>query len=941
MSNVLYIDANSRNSTILTEDNNKYRYKLPNSLSLPTGTQISAQSSVINLQGITGASIEITEDIEEKLMVQYYIKDTTFPIPQDGLVINNGDGSYKLYHDLSYVGNGVETMGGGGKYGTSTFQPEDFPHDGYGSGLLPANDSQKNLMGFSEITMPICCGSQFRPVADGGEMPLTSQYFIPMMGEIKISIPKGVYSISKIAQLITDQMNGVKIPDEDNIDFIAAQKAASEWTGYAVNNTTARRVEVMTNFPENIDAPQNYTLPYLKLWNSTGARPTAGSNPQFKSYDKGGLNTNHPPRPFTYEEEEERGIAAVGLHPEFASGVRKNIIQGYVGNNVPAAYNVDGVISSLTAEKKMFRGFNDPQFEADTTALYTDNRKNYKPFVNGFAVGSTQFKMDYDTEKNGFTIQYCHTPRFIPTYDRYGGKYNNPGQEAAFIRRPAGTNNPTENEYFNTGNNPPKNVYEVFSSPMTQTTGFMVMNWAYNTCKNKGSKPDIEGQRNDLRANLSATELEGIDKFRTYNEWFDTEKEAKDAWETTIWARLGFTYDDLQNPEKFAENYTPSIVNLEDITSFRNEGFTTDEELDSSVLTTISSQYSSISHDGSKGSTAKPTDDSIIAINTNISEVQIFNTGDVSIPFNPYNNNSKVGAASVFGYKGSLFNGAVMFPVLTKSKDVVASALPILSNDGYILITSDLVELDDITKGGQFLGILDLIPKSNLSNQDYVSDRNQMIHTLTNPKVIDDITINILNSDLTDIALRPNSTVLLKITFPIPKPTVLLSSAINQQEEQAIIQQAQAAAQAPISNEVSKNEREKKVRFETHHPSGTGDREHEADEGRHSPPPRAGGGGRAPSPEPTPEALARQAQIRSRGRLRERGREGGRYSGVVPPRFVDEAVVASGGRLTQREAAGGETGSAESGYGTRTRSASLPPEGRGRRERAPSPPPRE
>ena len=34
-------------------------------IELPTGTEIGLQSSIINLQGITGASIEITEDIEE------------------------------------------------------------------------------------------------------------------------------------------------------------------------------------------------------------------------------------------------------------------------------------------------------------------------------------------------------------------------------------------------------------------------------------------------------------------------------------------------------------------------------------------------------------------------------------------------------------------------------------------------------------------------------------------------------------------------------------------------------------------------------------------------------------------------------------------------------------------------------------------------------------
>ena len=68
MSNTIYIDANARNSEILSDSNNRFRYRLPNSMSLPTGTEISLQNSIINLQGITGASIEIEEDIVEYVM---------------------------------------------------------------------------------------------------------------------------------------------------------------------------------------------------------------------------------------------------------------------------------------------------------------------------------------------------------------------------------------------------------------------------------------------------------------------------------------------------------------------------------------------------------------------------------------------------------------------------------------------------------------------------------------------------------------------------------------------------------------------------------------------------------------------------------------------------------------------------------------------------------
>ena len=67
MSNTVYIDANVRNSIKVNSTNNRFTYKLPETLELPTGTEIGLQSSIINLKGITGASIEITEPINETI----------------------------------------------------------------------------------------------------------------------------------------------------------------------------------------------------------------------------------------------------------------------------------------------------------------------------------------------------------------------------------------------------------------------------------------------------------------------------------------------------------------------------------------------------------------------------------------------------------------------------------------------------------------------------------------------------------------------------------------------------------------------------------------------------------------------------------------------------------------------------------------------------------
>ena len=63
---------------------------------------------------------------------------------------------------------------------------------------------------------------------------------------------------------------------------------------------------------------------------------------------------------------------------------------------------------------------------------------------------------------------------------------------------------------------------------------------------------------------------------------------------------------------------------------------------------------------------------------------------------------------------------------------VVAQQLPTLSEDGYFLITSDLVTdyKDNVKKGDPF-PLLGVVPKSSLSNQDFIVADNQIVQVLT------------------------------------------------------------------------------------------------------------------------------------------------------------------------------------------------------------------
>jgi len=64
-----------------------------------------------------------------------------------------------------------------------------------------------------------------------------------------------------------------------------------------------------------------------------------------------------------------------------------------------------------------------------------------------------------------------------------------------------------------------------------------------------------------------------------------------------------------------------------------------------------------------------------------------------------------------------------------------------------------------------------------------------LVHLLSNPKTVNEIVINIVNPDLTDVPLEPNSSILIKITKPLGKPTIVMANAETEFAENEIKQE--------------------------------------------------------------------------------------------------------------------------------------------------------
>ena len=123
MSNVIYIDANRANSFNQQGNTNEFTYKLNTELELPKGTQIQIQNTFINLKGITGGSMEITEDITETYSYFMYITEQAQFAPLGHFV----DFNQSWYR--STLGVGISNFYGNfSTPATSEFKPNSTPN---------------------------------------------------------------------------------------------------------------------------------------------------------------------------------------------------------------------------------------------------------------------------------------------------------------------------------------------------------------------------------------------------------------------------------------------------------------------------------------------------------------------------------------------------------------------------------------------------------------------------------------------------------------------------------------------------------------------------------------------------------------------------------------------------------------------------------------------
>jgi hypothetical protein len=432
--------------------------------------------------------------------------------------------------------------------------------------------------------------------------------------------------------------------------------------------------------------------------------------------------------------------------------------------------------------------------------------RNFFP-NNAMTVGTTDFKISFDTSNSLFSLDHLHEPRRLPTYDKLGNKVDSPSSECYYIQRTVDVFKDLNRFIDNEGNNftnYPELFYFESTAPGDQIvnnndtvvnnlstiaqrlTGVMMRNWAFSTAKKLRTvgKPlagaDVASTTDPA---FATSKITNYDDFLTFDEFFRTKAEAKDAWSQTIWAKLGFTYEQICSSDSY-EKVKYYNLNQETL-----GGFTTTAGFSSTVIPQVSTQYAS---------NKAPQDIPEGIASAFNAGVQYFNNADMNVPskralatYDPANPDDVVQVNRTYQYQNSLYDYAVMGAVETAGKDIQARQLPNLSKHGYFLITSNIGGNTDVVHDSSPVVLLDTVPKSNLANQDFIFNRNDLTHTLSNPVNINSIQINIVNPDLSNPVLNPNSSVLLRIDYPVQKETVLRQDVLDQDAIQAFEKQIQ------------------------------------------------------------------------------------------------------------------------------------------------------
>jgi len=357
-------------------------------------------------------------------------------------------------------------------------------------------------------------------------------------------------------------------------------------------------------------------------------------------------------------------------------------------------------------------------------------------------MGTASFNIKYDTdEANRFSITNLHEPFKLPSKnpqndsDTYMG-----GQQATLYNSPihfslqelAGTDQ-ADNFTRN-----PRQFAGIY--PVDSNGGVAVNNWSFSTVKDTSTYQELVAKiqaANTSNAHRQVEREQLIFELFTkpYDEFFDTEEQAQEAWGTTLWSRLGYGYNQLgkvsNNLETIFTFTTPSGSDISDTIPELNPrkvkqlGIITHNQYNFTQIP--SSSGLGLGNPFDNNGSAPPANYTLNAYSSGVNSVDVDISGTPDVRLTGLTQN--------------------YIHILSDSKPIEADDFPSLNaGNNYLLISSDIVKTNAKDAKSNSSTIVGIMSKENASN-DTLFSINPITFTITEPRLLSTIEVKILNPD--------------------------------------------------------------------------------------------------------------------------------------------------------------------------------------------------
>ena len=174
-----------------------------------------------------------------------------------------------------------------------------------------------------------------------------------------------------------------------------------------------------------------------------------------------------------------------------------------------------------------------------TSNIKFDTESTYSQTNTNLIIGTSDFNFQYDDKKATFAINFLHQPVRSPVYDKFGNEFAQPGQLGVFIRKLSNSSNiyGIGKQFLQLGgrnSETPEYILKQLEKPVTRAGGIMIHNFSLN------------------RALTGPKAVNFINpEYAKFSDFFNSIQEASLAWQNSIWRRTGFSY--LQLNENFED----------------------------------------------------------------------------------------------------------------------------------------------------------------------------------------------------------------------------------------------------------------------------------------------------------------------------------------------------------------------------------------------------